>query len=130
MGAEYTVLIVEDETALATVLGDKLTAEGFRVLQAADGEQGLEMAVSEKPDLILLDVILPKLNGIDMLKKLRTEPAGKKIPVMMLTNLSDSKNLGEALANGAYDFLVKSDWNIDDLVQNVRAKLAQKGVTR
>jgi PleD family two-component response regulator len=72
----------------------------------------------------LLDVVMPKMDGMTMLHKLREHDEGKKIQVIMLTNLSDSQRVYEAMTNGVFDFLVKSNWEIDDLVQEVRAKVA------
>lgn len=118
------ILIVEDEAPLSNVLSERLSNEGFTVFVAADGEQGLAMALDHKPDLVLLDILLPKMGGLSMLKELRTHEEGKTIPVMMLTNLNDTEDVNEALAAGAYDYLVKSDWNIADLVDNIRNKLA------
>lgn len=91
------ILIVEDELILLEVLVDNLKDEGFNVLEARDGEEGLEVALKEKPDLILLDIMMPKMNGMTMLKKLRDDRWGSKVPVMVLTNVGDSKNVMDAL---------------------------------
>lgn len=119
----YKILIVEDEVALADVLKDRFENEGFDVTMAGDGVEGLMLALDKLPDIILLDIVLPKLSGLDMLKQLRAYGAGKNIPVIVLTNVSDSKEVHEALANGARDFLVKADWAIADVVQSVRQQL-------
>lgn len=118
------ILIVEDEPPLSEVLQDHFENEGFRIIVAKDGEEGLMLALSKKPDMILLDINLPKLNGLDMLKQLRTYEAGKSIPAIALTNLNDTKEVNEALASGVSDFLVKADWSIADVVDSVRRKLA------
>ena len=117
------ILIVEDEPPLSEILKDHFENEGFRIIVAKDGEEGLGLALSKKPDMILLDINLPKLNGLDMLKQLRTYEAGKSIPAIALTNLNDTKEVNEALASGVSDFLVKADWSIADVVESVRRKL-------
>lgn len=117
------ILIVEDEISLLNVLTDKLTKEGYNVIKAIDGEDGLKLALSELPDLILLDINMPVMDGITMLKLLRKEDAGKKIEVVMLTNFSEYKLLVEAMEQGAHDYLVKSDWKLEDVVKLVHDKL-------
>lgn len=117
------ILIVEDEISLLNVLTDKLTKEGYSVVKAIDGEDGLKLALSELPDLILLDINMPVMDGITMLKLLRKEDAGKKIEVVMLTNFSEYKLLVEAMEQGAHDYLVKSDWKLEDVVKLVHDKL-------
>lgn len=101
------------------------TKEGFSVLEAVDGETGLAVAEKERPDIILLDVILPKIHGLAVLSRLRESEWGKNIPVIILTNLSDSASVAEALAGGVYEFLVKKDWTLDEIVSKVREKLGK-----
>lgn len=117
------ILVVEDELPLAQVLSDKLRAVGYEVATAGDGQTGLEKATSWKPDLILLDIVMPIMDGMTMLHKLRETPEGKKTAVILLTNLSDSEHVYDATANGVFDFLVKSNWDLDDLVDEVRTRL-------
>lgn len=119
----YKILIIEDELPLLKVLTDKFTAEGFTVIQAKDGSEGLAIALKEHPDLILLDIIMPVMDGMTMLKKLREDNWGQNAPVVMLTNLSDSKNVSDAIASGIGDFLVKSDWTLEDLLTKVKSRL-------
>lgn len=120
---EKKILIVEDEIALRQALADKFSREGFQVVQAKDGEEGLIMAIKNQPDIILLDIIMPKVDGLTMLKNLRLNDWGKNVPVLMLTNLNDAENVAKAMENGVYDFLVKSDWRLDELVTRVKDKL-------
>jgi DNA-binding response OmpR family regulator len=117
------ILIVEDEEPLSNILKDRLANEGFNVIVAANGEEGLAMALSEKPDLILLDILLPKKGGLSMLKELRTHEDAANMPVIMLTNLSDASSINEALELGANDFLVKADTNMSSVVDIIRTKL-------
>lgn len=120
---QYKILIVEDEGPLSEVLKDRFENENFKVYVAKDGAEGLLMALEKEPDVILLDIIMPKVDGLTMLKNLRTYERGKNIRVVVMTNVSDSKEVHEALAYGAGDFLVKSDWVIADLVASVRHQL-------
>lgn len=117
------ILIVEDEPNLLDVLRDAFTAAGFTVFKASDGDEGYKMAMETRPDLILIDVLMPKMDGITMFKNLRQHEELKKIPGIILTNLNDTKTIESALESGAYDFLVKSDWDPKDLVKRVKEKL-------
>ena len=119
-----TILIVEDEPALLKVYADGLTEEGFRVLQARDGEEGLAAALREGPNLILLDIVMPKMDGLTMLKKLRAENEwGKYVPVIILTNLDSNAEATNAFASLAYDFLVKSNNSIKDVIKIIKEKI-------
>lgn len=118
-----TILIVEDETPLRSALQEKFTREGFSVLEARDGEEGLNAALEKHPDIILLDIIMPKMDGLTVLKKLQEDSSGKDIPVILLTNLSDDQKVAEAIKEGVYEYLVKSDWKLADLVKEVKEKL-------
>ncbi|MDK2899346.1 MAG: hypothetical protein PWQ10_533 [Patescibacteria group bacterium] len=123
MKSDKKILIVEDEVQLLNVLYDKLSLDGYTIIKAADGKAGLDLALSEHPDLILLDINLPVMDGISALRELRKDPIGKTIEVIMLTNFSESKLLAEALTLGAHDYLVKSDWKLEDVVKLVSDKL-------
>jgi DNA-binding response OmpR family regulator len=119
----HKILIVEDEIDLLGVLSQNFSMEKFEVLQASNGEVGLEQALRHHPDIILLDIIMPVMDGITMLKKLREDAWGKDAQVVLLTNLSDEKKVAEAMQHGVYDYLVKADWNINNVVEKVRSKL-------
>lgn len=120
---EKKILIVEDETPLRNALGDKLNRAGFSVLEARNGEEGLEVATREHPDLILLDVVMPVMSGMAMFKQLRQDAWGKSAKVIMLTNLNDADNIAGAMEQGSYDYFIKSDWKIEDIVQKVKERL-------
>jgi len=118
-----TILVVEDEQLIQKVLCDKLREEGFLVLEAINGQEGLEVAESKHPDLILLDIIMPVMDGITMLKVLRQDSWGKDANVMLLTNLTEQEKVSEAIALGSFDYLVKTDWSLADVVKKIKEKL-------
>ncbi len=117
------LLIVEDEPALLSLLSDKFRKEGFEVLNAKDGVEGLASALENKPDIILLDVFMPNMDGVTMLKKLREDEWGKTAMVMMLTNADESSYISDAMNLKVDHFLVKSDWHLDNLVEEVKQHL-------
>lgn len=121
--AKKTVLIVEDEPSLQRALGDHFSREGISVLQAKNGQEGLEVALREHPGVILLDIVMPVMDGMTMLTKLREDAWGKDAHVILLTNLVDNKEIVEAMKTGVFDYLVKSDWKIEDVVERVKQKL-------
>ena len=123
MADKKCVLVVDDEKELRELLVQKLTKAGFDVAAAGDGEEGLEVAREKKPDLILLDIVMPKMDGITMLKKMREEEWGKNVEVMLLTVLEDEQHLSQALEAGAREYFVKTDWKLDDVVERVKSKL-------
>ena len=117
------ILLVEDDTALASVYRSRLELEGFDVCEANNGEDALSLAVSEHPDLILLDVMMPKISGFDVLDILRNTPETTNIRVIMLTALSQPKDKERAEQLGIDDYLVKSQVVIGDVVERVRYHL-------
>jgi DNA-binding response OmpR family regulator len=119
------ILIIEDEEALRQAMVDKFNREGFFVIEAKDGEEGLDLAIKNHPDIILLDIIMPKIDGLSMLKQLRSDAWGKDVPILILTNLNDAEYVSQAVESGVYDFLVKSDWQLSTLVEKVKEKLNQ-----
>ena len=120
------VLIVEDEIDLRRLLRGKLVNEGFDVLEADNGKTGLETALSQRPDIVLLDIVMPVMDGFSMLKELRKDEWGKNVPVVILSNLSENEKIGEGLEKNVYDYLVKADWEPDDIVDLIRKKLGKK----
>jgi len=120
------ILVVEDDLPSRSAIMDKLMREGFNVYEAADGEQGLAIALQYFPDLILLDIIMPKMDGLTLLQKLRESGDwGKNVPVILLTNLgSDEKTIVKSVERDlpAY-YLVKANWRLSDVVAKVRERL-------
>ncbi len=123
------IMLVEDDKSLREIYGVRLLAEGYEIISAGDGEEALAMAVKEKPDLILSDVMMPKISGFDMLDILRSTPETKDVKVIMMTALSseDQRARGESL--GANRYLVKSQVGIEDVVRTVHDVLADVPVS-
>ncbi|MBR3248809.1 response regulator [Candidatus Saccharibacteria bacterium] len=122
------IMVVEDDASLREIYSIRITAEGYEVVSAGDGEEALAMAVREKPDLILSDVMMPKISGFDMLDILRSTPETAGIKVIMMTALSadDQRARGERL--GAERYLVKSQVGIEDVVNAIHEVLGDKPV--
>ncbi len=119
-----SILFIEDESALQKTFGDLLGAKGYRLISALDGEIGLALAKKEKPDLILLDIVLPKINGLDVLGKLKDDPETKTIPIIILTNLEGINNVGKALELGATTYLVKVQYSLDEVLEKIEKALS------
>ncbi|MCX6714734.1 MAG: response regulator [Candidatus Uhrbacteria bacterium] len=117
------ILIVEDESSLLLVLHDRLQEDGFKILQAKNGAEALALSLAEHPDLILLDLLMPVMDGISMLKVLREDAWGKNAKIMVLTNLGGEEKLEEAKALGVTDYLIKADWKIEEVVQKIKNKI-------
>ncbi|MFZ3074383.1 MAG: response regulator [Minisyncoccales bacterium] len=130
MSETKKVLVIDDEIVLLDLLSSKISQNGFSVIEAHDGDEGLQKALAEHPDLVLLDIIMPKMDGITMLKKLREDPWGKTAQVIILSNLNTAEAVEKSLANGAYDYLVKIDYTLDDLVRIVKKRLEKKRDSR
>lgn len=119
------VLIIEDDELIRQVLSDKFKTAGFSAYVATNGEAGLSMALSHKPDVIILDIIMPKMDGLETLKKLREDPWGKNAVVFVVSSLSDSFDMNIANKFNIMGYFVKEDWNPDDLVRRVKEKVSQ-----
>lgn len=123
------ILLVEDEKILANTLEEKLTSEGFTVLRANDGGQALKLATEKHPDLILLDLLLPKVDGLTMLKGLRADPWGLHAKVIILTNVNNSGKIADSMEIGldnTFEYLVKTGWSLDNIVSRIKEKLNNK----
>lgn len=120
------ILLVEDDSFLAGMYVTKLTLEGLSVELATDGAKGLKMAQEMKPDIILLDIILPKMSGFEVLKKLKDSADTKDIPVLLLTNLGQKEDVEKGLKLGAADYLIKAHFLPDEVVSKILATLRGK----
>ena len=118
------VLIVEDDTFLAGIYANKFEKEGFAVSLAADGELGLKLVKKEMPDIVLLDILLPKLDGFEVLEKLKADPALRAIPIVLLTNLGQKEDVDKGLKLGAADYLIKAHFMPAETVDKVKKVLA------
>lgn len=123
-----TILIIEDDQSLRKVLKAKCEREGFGVFEASNGEEGLASALSHHPDCILLDIIMPKKDGISTLRELREDSWGEKASVIMLSNLEDAKTIERAVANKAFDYLIKVDWSLEEVIDKIKEKINKKKV--
>lgn len=117
------ILIVEDDTFLSNIYNKKLTKEGFNIMLAGDGEEGLAMIKKEKPALVLLDIILPKLDGFGVLEAKQQDEEIKDIPVIILSNLGQDSDVTRGKELGAKDFVVKSDTTLEGVVEKIRQYL-------
>jgi len=123
------ILIVEDEEVICKAYADELRDEGFAILIAKNGQAGLELALREKPDLILLDILMPVMDGLAMMDTLRQKDLyGKNVPIILLTNLSASeeKIMKAITKNEPAYYLVKSDWNLSAVMEKIKERLARK----
>lgn len=119
------ILFVEDEPALQKALSDSLTGNGYEMIQALDGDIGLRLAAEKKPDLILLDLILPQKNGFEVLERLRQNPETAQLPVIVLTNLEGMEEVEHALRLGATTYLVKSNYSLEEVLRKVKQALGE-----
>jgi len=117
------ILIIEDDQRINKVYTAKLLIEGIEVSTALDGEEGLRRIYDEKPDLILLDLMLPKKSGFEILKEIKKDEKIKDIPVLILSNLAQEKEIEEGLALGAQDYLVKTNYSIQQVMERIKKAL-------
>lgn len=115
------ILIIEDESALQKSLGDTLRMSGFEALSALDGEIGERLAKSEKPDLIILDLTLPKKNGFEVFNALKNDEETRNIPVVVLTNLERIEHVEKVLEMGAKTYLVKSNYSLKEILEKIKS---------
>jgi DNA-binding response OmpR family regulator len=114
------ILLIEDDKFLRELMNKKLITLGFDVVSAADGESGLIMIKETKPDVVLLDLILPGINGFEVLEKAKLDPETVNIPVVILSNLGQGEDIEKGLALGAKDFLVKAHFTPQEIVNKLK----------
>ncbi len=117
------ILIIEDDVFLSELMAKKLKDSGFKVIKAIDGQEGLEKAASLKPNLILLDLILPGMDGFEVLKRLKNNTNTDSIPVIILSNLGQREDIERGFDLGAQDYLVKAQFTPDEIVERVKKPL-------
>jgi len=121
------ILIVDDEEVLRRIYSDRLTFEGFDVDTAADGEEALNKIKTAPPRLILLDILMPKINGLQVLEHLNTNAELKKIPVIILSNVANDENIKKALSLGARDYLLKTNFSPNEIISKIKALIDSGG---
>jgi len=123
MGKKKKILIVEDDKLLLELLCDRMKKEGFQLYKAKEGASALKKALKNRPDLILLDIMMPGMDGLTMLNKLRRNKKwGSKVPVVLLSNFSDPHKLAQAKEYKASDYLLKAESKMADIIRKVREK--------
>ena len=120
------VLIADDEPALLRVTADAFREAGFEVFEADDGQKALNLALTEHPDCVLLDIQMPKIDGLTVLQQIRQDEWGKSVYVVILTNFSDAEKVAKATENYVFDYLTKQDWSTEEIVSKVKEKLQLK----
>ena len=125
MNTQANILVVEDDKSLSMALGSKLTKEQYHVTVVGDGEKGLNSALNSHPDLIILDLIMPHMGGLEMLKRLRKDEWGVNVPVFLLTNVGNADKSTTIVDDPRTTFLVKSDTSLGDLIELVEAVLSK-----
>jgi len=120
------ILIVEDDKFLRELISRKLQKEGFEILQAADGEEGEKKIKETKPDLILLDLILPGIDGFEVLSRIKQDPTVAPIPVVILSNLGQKEEIEKGLKLGAVDYLVKAHFTPAEIVEKIKVILKEQ----
>lgn len=124
MAVKPKIMIIDDDVALCDLYKTTFEGQGYDVIEATNGEEGLTKAVEEKPDLILLDIMMPQIHGLYVLDILKATPETKDIKVIALTALSDEETVKKAKALGALDYIVKSQWTITDIIKKVKEAVA------
>ncbi len=120
-----SILLVDDDLTLREMYSERLKAEGFVVDTAKDGEEALQKATDSHPNIVLLDIMMPKINGLDVLKRLKNQPETKDIPVIVLTALIQDREKMESITHGADDYIVKSEIMPGEVIQKVKDLLAK-----
>jgi len=123
---KYKILIVEDDVALLDLYDKKFTKSGYNVIRADDGEKAVNAVVSDKPDAIILDIMLPVMNGFEVLKKIKNLPEFNRIPVVILSNYGEMPNITEGLMGGAVEYLIKVEHTPEEVVEIVADALSEK----
>lgn len=122
------IALVEDDKILSDALFEGLKEAGFEVLRAFDGEEGLKLVEKEKPDLVLLNILMPKMDGLTVARRLKSNAQTMDIPIIILTVLEKGEPVAETLASGVCDYLVKSNFKVEEIVAKVKEKLKNKRV--
>ncbi len=117
---QIKILLIEDDPFLLSMYSTKFTLEKFQVIAAEDGEKGWRLASECKPDIILLDILMPKMNGFEVLEKLKADEATKRVPVILLTNLNQKDEIERGMSLGADDYLIKAHFMPSEVVEKIK----------
>lgn len=117
------IALIEDDKILSGTLFTGLKDAGFEVERAYDGEEGLALVIAKKPDLVLLDIVMPKMDGITVAKQLKSNPETKNIPIIILTVLEKATPMLDAIEADVYEYIIKADYKVADIVKIVQEKL-------
>jgi len=123
MNNKPLILVIEDDKLIANAIERKLRKNGFVVAIAADGNEGVELALEKHPALILLDIVLPLMDGITVLDKIRQDSWGAKVPVIVLSNLTRAMTPDEMRKKGISQYLIKTDWTLEEVIKKVKYEL-------
>lgn len=121
--AKRKVLLVEDDKFLRELISQKLDKEGYDILEAIDGEEGIKKIKEEKPELVLLDLILPGIDGFEVLSQMKGDPNLASIPVIILSNLGQKEDVEKGLKLGAVDYLIKAHFTPGEIIEKIKAVL-------
>jgi len=124
------ILIIEEDRFLRKIYKNKFSRAGFEFREAISGDEGLNKVYSEKPDLVLLDLMLPKRSGFDVLVELKRDKSTRKIPVVILSNLAQEQDIQRVMSLGASDYLIKTEVSLSDVIDRVKECLAKMGLKK
>jgi len=125
-----TILLIEDEESFRSIYGDVIKHDGYEILEAEDGERGWNLVKEKKPDLVILDLILPKLHGLEVLKKIRSNEETKTIPVLILSVQGEQMDIQKGLELGANDYTVKGFYSPREILGKVHSLLAREDIKK
>ncbi|MDH4330707.1 MAG: response regulator [Candidatus Moranbacteria bacterium] len=123
MNEKRRILIADDDNDLRSMSKEIFESEGFEVIEAANGEDALKLALEEKPDLVLTDVIMPKMDGVTLMQELRKDEWGKTVPIIALSNVDSPEGILKAIDSNVTTYLVKGNWKLEEIVGKVKEKL-------
>jgi len=118
-----TILIIEDDKFLRELIAQKLFKEGYNIIEAIDGEEGIKKVKEEKPNLVLLDLILPGIDGFEVLSQIKEDSSLAQIPVIILSNLGQKEDVEKGLKLGAIDFLIKAHFTPGEIIEKINSAL-------
>jgi len=119
------ILVIEDDKFLRELISQKLVKEGYDIAEATDGEKGIEAVKKEQPSLVLLDLILPGIDGFEVLARIKSDPEASEVPVIILSNLGQKDDIEKALKMGAIDYLIKAHFTPAEIIEKIRGVMKE-----